>query len=498
MGNWDDGAAQAFHEATKHSYESIRRSRHFLDWSNRPHPFKEHLSVEAIPLPAVEARPDVGTLDVLAPTARDATAALTLVELARVLGLGAGVVRRRRLPGGEEYHFRTYSSAGALYPVEVYVAGGALPELPPGLYHFHPRDHSLRTLRTRDVRPLLAAAADAEWLAEAGAVLVLTGILWRTAWKYQARGYRHLYWDAGTMLANLLALASAAGLGPRLLTGFVDEEVNRVVGVDGEHEAALALLALGRGAPAHEPGELEPLKLDVAPLSRQQVDYPQAHALHADSALHDAEEVRRYRTHTPDAGEPTASRNEIPDQPLERVLRRRGSIRDFSPKPVPAEWLAAILARAVAPVPADFQPCNDLYLIANAIDGIAPGAYRFQPPERFELLREGDFRRQAAHLLLEQPFGGLSAATVFLMADLEAVTGRLGNRGYGAAQLEAGIFAGRIYLGAFALGLGATASTFYDDDVTDFFAPGTSLAPMLAVALGNRRRKSEYSRRGER
>jgi hypothetical protein len=72
-------------------------------------------------------------------------------------------------------------------------------------------------------------------------VLALTGILERTAWKYGARGYRHLFWDAGTMLANLLELAPGEA---RVLTGFVDDEVNKVLGVDGEEEAALVLLQL--------------------------------------------------------------------------------------------------------------------------------------------------------------------------------------------------------------------------------------------------------------
>ena len=141
-------------------------------------------------------------------------------HLDRMLRLGAGVVRRRR-----GYEFRTYSSAGALYPIEVYVATAD------GLFHFHPRELGLRRLRQDDVRAALGGGE---------VVLCLTGILSRTAWKYGARGYRHLYWDAGTMLANLLELAGEA----RVVTGFVDDDVNAVLGIDGEEEAAIALLVL--------------------------------------------------------------------------------------------------------------------------------------------------------------------------------------------------------------------------------------------------------------
>jgi SagB-type dehydrogenase family enzyme len=142
-------------------------------------------------------------------------------ELDRLLRLGAGVSRRRR-----GYDFRTYSSAGALYPIEVYVATAD------GLFHFHPRDLGLRRLRGEDVRGALGGGE---------AVLALTGLLWRTAWKYGARGYRHVFWDAGTMLANLLELAPGRA---RVITGFVDDDVNDVLSVDGVDETALALLQL--------------------------------------------------------------------------------------------------------------------------------------------------------------------------------------------------------------------------------------------------------------
>jgi SagB-type dehydrogenase family enzyme len=456
--NGDTDAARRYHEGTKHTFESVRRSARLLDWDNRPHPFKEYVDLEAVPLPEPH-------------------------NLSWLLRWGAGVVRTRGL-GPDTYHFRTYSSAGALYPVEVYAACADLAELAAGLYHFHPLERALRPLRTVDVRGFVATAADDASLAEAEAALTLTGILWRTAWKYEARGYRHLYWDAGTMLANILALAACAGEEARILTGFSDRDVNHLVGIDGEHEAALAFLAVGT-APASPPGnDVPPLDLETAPLSRDERDYPEANTMHAASSLTTADEVRRYRagwsspTKLADLGLSRAD--------LESVLRRRGSVRDFRLDPVPAEDLTAVLAYAAADIPMDVPPHGEIYLVANAVDGLAPGAYRFEPPARFELLREGSFRREAGYLALEQPLGARAAATIFFLADLEKTLAAHGNRGYRAAQLEAGIRAGRVYLAAFARGLGATASTFYDDDVTAFFAPGTTKAPMLCVAVGRR------------
>jgi SagB-type dehydrogenase family enzyme len=487
--NWDIDVARAYHERTKHSYESVRRSGHFLDWDNKPHPFKEYVRLEPIALPRELPRPDVAAMDALADGAQE-PGALDLPQLARLLRWGAGVVRSRAVPGGEVYHFRTYSSAGALYPVEVYVACGRLPELSAGLYHFHPGEFALRRLRDADVRAPLANAAATPDLAEAGAVLVLSGILWRTAWKYQARGYRHLFWDAGTMLANLLALGWSARLAPRIVTGFVDRDVNDLLGVDGEREAALALFAVGRGEAAQRrgeaaqtPAELPSLDLEVAPLSREEVPYPEAHALHRASTLIDVEDVRRYRG-SPIEEATAAVVASSSREPLETVLRRRGSVREFATDAVPSQELAAVLSRAMGPIPSDVAPSNRLSLIANAVEGVEPGSYDFTPPDRFVLGRPGRFRRQAGFLVLEQPLGALAAATHFFLADLDAVLARHGNRGYRSAQLEAGIRTGRVYLGAYALGFAATASTFYDDAVSEFLARKTAESPLLAVALG--------------
>jgi nitroreductase len=209
------------------------------------------------------------------------------------------------------------------------------------------------------------------------------------------------------------------------------------------------------------------------------IDYPEAEALHLASKLANAEEVERY---IGDGGWENAHLG-IPDD----VFRRRGSIRDFAPEPIAGEELAGILAGAMGPIPLDVPPSNELRLVANAVEGLPPGVYRYDPPDGFALIRAGNFRRQAGYLVLEQLLGALAAATIFALVDLDAVLARHGNRGYRAAQLEAGIRVGRIYLGAVARGLGATASTFYDDDVTEFLAPEEGLSPMLCAAVGRRR-----------
>src|SRR5439155_1559994 len=142
-------------------------------------------------------------------------------DLTALLYYAAGVTKKKTYAGGGEVLFRAAPSTGALYQTEAYVAVGRVDGLEPGLYHFCPGDFALRCLRAGDVRAFLAHAVADETIARRAATVLLTAIYWRNTWKYQARGYRHLFWDSGTLLAHLLEVGSALGLAPRLYAGFV-------------------------------------------------------------------------------------------------------------------------------------------------------------------------------------------------------------------------------------------------------------------------------------
>jgi nitroreductase len=311
-------------------------------------------------------------------------------------------------------------------------------------------------------------------------VLVLTGILWRTAWKYGARGWRHVFWDAGTMLANLLALADDAGLEPRLLAAFVDAEVAEVLGVEPPREAPVALLAAGWSERALGPERLAPIAHRSPPLSRHEHRFPAAEEAQAASSLATADDVRVWREAARRFG--SASSDGAPPASLDEAILRRGSARDFTADPISGDEFAAALGWAGAPVPGDLPPLCSTFAVAHAVDGLDPGVYRFEPPDRFERVSSRVSRRETAYVCLEQSLAGNAAATLFFTVDLDGVRSALGGRGYRAAQLDAGIRAGRASLGAYARGLGATGLTFYDDEVRRYL--GTEEEPMMCVAVG--------------
>jgi SagB-type dehydrogenase family enzyme len=487
--------ARRFHDATAHTPYSVRSSTHTLDWDIKPFPFKLYSELSAIPLPRAFDPISVDTFVALDPARRGPAAPLTLARLAALLYYSAGVTRKKAYPGAEML-FRAAASTGALYQTEVYVVVGAVAGLDAGLYHFCPGDFALRRLREGDVRGALAEAAADETIGRAAATVVLSAIYWRNTWKYQARGYRHLFWDSGTMLANLLAAASALGQAPRVDTGFVDRDVNRLLGIDAEHEAALELVVLGPGTtPPAPPIDIEEIRYDVVPLSSSEVDYPLLREALTASMLDSPDEVRRWRTillpptvpspPTPEpihhAPAPTANRS------FGDTVQRRGSTRQFAHASLSAEELGTTLFWGTRGFDADVPSgLVDLFLIVNAVEGIAPGAYRYHPsPHALETIKLGDYRRESGYLCLEQGLGADAAAVIYFLAPVDALLRSFGNRGYRLANLEAGLIGGRAYLAAYAQGFGASGLTFYDRHVVDFFAPASAgLDAVFVTALG--------------
>jgi SagB-type dehydrogenase family enzyme len=288
----------------------------------------------------------------------------------------------------------------------------------------------------------------------------------------------------------------------RVICGFVDADVNRLLDVDPEREVAYSLVALGHIAASVErlPSKPSVLHLETVPLSRTETIYPAMHEIHTASSLRSPEEVETWRGNAPLVKLPTptgpivplhpCSDAEMPRDPIEQVILRRGSARKFAQVPIGLPQFSTMLDRATRGVPADFRDTqgtqlNDVYLIVHAVEGLDPGAYVYhRDQDVLECLKTGNFRAQAGHLGLDQQLPADAAADIFFLADLQMILERFGNRGYRAVQLEAGILSGKLYLGAYAQHVSATGLTFYDDDVIRFFSPhahGKSVSMLVAI-----------------
>ena len=510
MENRDVEAARDYHESTKLAYINLR---------NKPPLYKSYKDLPLIPLPTGFNPLGASTLEAVAGVGnQEAAGALDLTLLAQLLHFSAGLVRKRMWPVAGEVHYRAAASAGALYPVEVYLVTGDIPGLSAGVYHFSPSMAALTQLREGDYRRELAEATAGDRSVEAAPVtLVLTAIFWRSAWKYRARGYRYCYWDAGTILGNMLAVSGGgAGLPISLVTGFQDQRVNRLLGIPLDREASLCLVPIGTGSgprAAEPPLDVTTLDVQVTDSLDNEINYPEIVHTHATSSLSTKDEVLAWRgfgepaaTSDPPVNvvplgqsiEPRVDLEHLKAAPLGETILQRGSTRRFARASISYSQFGVILDASTRNLPADFVGKDtgsllEAYIIVNAVQGLTPGTYFFSPVERrLELLNPGEFREEAGHLCFEQALGADASAVVYFMAALDRVLERYGNRGYRAAQLESGIRVGNTYLCSHSLGLGATGMTFYDDEVTEFFSPhaeGKSVMSLVAVGVTHERNR---------
>jgi SagB-type dehydrogenase family enzyme len=212
-----------------------------LNWGRRPAPYKRAGDGATVALPAVGALPAMSVAQALERrrSLREyADRTMTGEELAWVLSAATGIT------SGDGY--RTAPSAGALYPIETYVALRRVEGIDAGLYHVDVRGQALEPVRTGSVAgDLMIAGLGQGFLRKAPVVLVLTGAFQRTRFKYHERHYRYVCWEGGHVAQNVYLAAEAAGLGACMVGAFLDGPVNDLLRVDGRQEAALGLIALG-------------------------------------------------------------------------------------------------------------------------------------------------------------------------------------------------------------------------------------------------------------
>ena len=377
---------------------------------------------------------------------RDAAAASpNLARLAQVLHLSAGVVPVAERDDGRRYLFRAAGSAGARFPLEVYVAARGVEGLADGIHWFNPPNHALVQI---------GPPPEGETT-----TLVLTGIPWRTGWRYSERGYRHIYSDAGTMLAQAIAVADDSGLAPRLRTVFPDSAVTRLVGAEGVHEFPVAIVTLGDGEQAVQPGG-EAARGDV---DRQPpLEFPLATSV---QRAGDADELGDVSpSGDPLAGNPPASPGSMTSSssaaPHERWIRR------------PPFRASSTSGRSRLRSAAAGRRTSS----RSIVDGVEPGLYRW--PDLDTPLGTGNLREELFRVCLDQELG--PDASFVVIGAVDAAT--IDDRGYREAQLGSGLVEGRLHLAAYALGIGATGMTFADSEIAGLL--GAPLAALLFTCVG--------------
>lgn len=162
-------------------------------------------------------------------------------QLSYLLWASTGIQRKEY-----GYEFRTTPSAGALYPIETYLVINKVEEINSGVYHYAIKDHALEQLKQGDFSVDIAKAALDQYMCKSACVVFIwTAVFNRCKCKYGQRAYRYIYLDAGHIAQNLALASTSLELGCCHIAALYDDEVNKIINVDGNEESVVYMSVVG-------------------------------------------------------------------------------------------------------------------------------------------------------------------------------------------------------------------------------------------------------------
>ncbi len=444
-----------------------------LTVSARQGPYKEYPEKPVISLPPVRSEGGGSVEDAYhswaAGRARSDQGGLTLDRLSELLSHTLGVSRPAAY-NGLRYDLRTAPSAGALYPVNIYVLASKVQGLAPGLYYYHAKRSALYQIRSDPALTvqLQMLSGSPELLTDAPATVIFTATFGRTDFKYQQRTYRYVVMEVGHAACNLGLCAASIGLRAPMIGRFDDQALNTFLDINPSAEAGLLIMPLGSSrATSPEPVfQREPM----GPFRASVIDL-----------IHKGTSIRRVGMkgglprHPPhlEAGL-TGMPLPVParGKPLLEAITLRRSVREYGPTPMSREELAALCAASAGdskdilisdPLFALSSPLT-LSLIVRDVKGVRPGVYRYLPASHaLHLLKEGDYSRQLAEASMRQEFVGTAAVVFVLSAKWKDILSPDGDRGYRYVHVRAGAMGEGIYLQGASLGIGVCSIGAFQD-----------------------------------
>jgi SagB-type dehydrogenase family enzyme len=460
-----------YHELTKHSADSLRRSQHYLEWANMPNPFRHYEGVTVLDLPADPPAPQISALEVLEGKLGNTLASNGAEFLSQLMFYSASISACKRVPStGATYSLRVNPSSGNLHPTEFHFCSRGLADWPDGLYHYRPSSHM--------AEQRAIGAFEGKFVNNAAPLIfVLTSIAWREAWKYRDRAYRYCLHDIGHAWQALTLAARSLGSESFALGHFLDDSVAESCLLSADEWPMLIVGLHGPSIPVRILDPVETILFGGQPnrLSEEEKTYPLIECIHTATKLSTESTI-------PALGEPKASgRGEVSlptavsrNHSFGDVVRARRSALDFrgGGESISFPQLATLLSATKPPLFADFAIHRyvHLYLYVHRVEGLERGVYRFWPESaELERIKTGDQRLVAAALSLGQDLAGNACVAFSMIGDFESAASRHGDRGYRYVHFEAGAIGQRMYLAAEALGLRATGiGAFFDEEVNRY------------------------------
>jgi SagB-type dehydrogenase family enzyme len=517
------GVALRYHARSGLSREKARARSYGIDWEavwRRPKsyqlaerivlspPVDDSIGASAAALLAKNGKPERGQV------VSDGSA------LASILYHGYGVTGSRSHKSAF-YRLRAAPSAGAVYPVEVYIAVGDLNGVRAGLYHYSPEEFALSLVRSGDARAEVAKALIPATEKIGKYYLIFTSTCWRSMERFGEPAYRYCLLDSGHVIGNFVTLLESMGCRATLRGGFADLALAEFMGINENSEQAIAVLQVGDEGCRPEKSSGGEQEQAVAKGWRQ--GNPRKGKRSSCSAIHRAGnlepgqaaelmgEVVSEEWGGQETGECRAKwcvgreiLERLEGMDLGEVIAARRTRRRFGQEPIKQEELTSLLAACAVPYRADWLNSAmggklmssfeqaEIYIAANAVEGLEPGLYKWKiggDGRCLESLGRTVEREELSRICMGQKMAGEAAAVVFIAPRLEGYITRFGDRGYRYAGLHVGVLGERIYLTATALGLGVTGIAGFDDKSANGLCgtDGIDTAVFYAMAFGHPR-----------
>jgi len=172
---------------------------------------------------------------------------LTLQELSTLLYFSYGIRKFTQAYNTDRFPVRMSPSSGGLQAIELYIVINKVGNIKKGIYHYNPLEHSLELIYEGNFRrKMVNLCVKQEFIHNASVVIILSCVMKRLVWKYKIRAYRYTHMDAGFVGQNIYLVSTALRLGVCAIAGFFDDELNKLLKIDGKNEFITLLLSIGK------------------------------------------------------------------------------------------------------------------------------------------------------------------------------------------------------------------------------------------------------------
>ena len=458
-----------YHRIT--SYDRMKMKGHSLDWANRPSLHKVYPDLKVIQLPEFHRIPEKN-LWRLNPKKGHHVSPTDFKGLSTLLDLTYLNTAKARHPDGD-FYYRSAASAGALYPGEIYPVVYNVNGLAAGIYHYNLMLRHLTRICEGNFQDDVGDITAKLPHNDLSASFFITGIFFRSSWKYRERAFRYVLLDAGHILQNLVLALNANGLSYWVQYDFKDLALNHLLGTDDQREVGLASVHLSAASSQPDAGDADKFRLPSEQISmtgktamkestyREIQDIYKAGVLESITTPRPSQiaqniGVESSKWQALENTEPVE--NEIPYP--EAVFLRR-SKRNFVNRQLSITRFFRLLDLFRMGLP-NIETKQDTCLssvavgfLANNIDGFEPGFYLYDHlNHRFGLVKNGQFGLPMTPICLEQNWLKNAAVHFLFMSDLKSIDDTWGARGYRYAMITAGRMGQLVYVGATALRIG--------------------------------------------